>query len=259
MRSVSLCVLLLVASGCIHAQRGEGIRVEIFEVRNAAFRLEYPPEDAGTAQQVRRSLERAVPAAARWGSFSAPILITIHPTHEAFEAATRRKGFTWLRAWARRASVDVQSPRSWSIGRASDAGMEQLLAHELTHCVMYQMLGSEQTWQDRGVPVWFREGMASVTAGEQHATTGPRPDAGLASGTAVSLAALDLLYKRESSKVYGTAHRAFHFLLDRYGEERIRRLIVGVGEGRDFAEAFRRTLGIPLQEFEGDFQGHDAT
>jgi hypothetical protein len=91
--------------------------------------------------------------------------------------------------------------------------------------------------------------MASVTAGESR---GSRADADPHLAP-VGLATLDVRYKGESTLVYGTAHRAFRFLLDRYGEERIRRLVASVGEGQDFAEAFQHELGIPIQEFESDF------
>ncbi len=195
------------------------------------------------------------------------MLVTIHPTHEALEAATRREGYGWLRAWARYDSVDLQSPRTWSSGRASDAEMAQLLAHELTHCVMYQSAASERTWLSRDIPLWFREGMASVTAGQQHKRTHPeviwRFYADKAAGGDVRPAGDPLsepgpLYRAESELVYGTAHRAFRFLLDRYGEERIRRLIAGMREGNGFREAFQQAVGIPLQDFEGDFRHYLA-
>ena len=109
----------------------------------------------------------AVSAAERWGRILEPVVVTIHPTHQALEAAAHREGFPWLRAWARRASVDLQSPRTWSRGRASDAAMTQILAHELTHCVMYQWSALDRSRLNRGIPLWFREGMASVTAGQE--------------------------------------------------------------------------------------------
>ncbi len=262
MRLAPLCTLL-VAAACAHVRSGQSARLESVHVGKAVFSLQYWPEDAETAEQVKGALQRAVPAAARWGKLSAPVLVTIHPTHQALETAVHREGYGWLRAWARYASVDLQSPRTWSFGRASDAEVAQLLAHELTHCVMYQSAASEWTWSNRGIPLWFREGMASVTAGQEHKRARPEAiwrfyadkaarDAARPAGD--PLTEPEPLYQSESELVYGTAHRAFRFLLDRYGEERIRLLIAGMGEGKGFREAFHQAMGIPLQAFEGDFK-----
>jgi len=253
-RLASLCALLVAASGCAHARRAQTGRHETVEVGRAVFRVQYGPEDAGAARQVRAALERAVPAAERWGEFSAPVLITIHPTHEALEQATHRDGYAWLRAWTRYDSVELQSPRTWSSGNASDAQMEQLLTHELTHCVMYQVAGSELTWRDREIPIWFREGMAIVTAGENPR---PRVDGRFGPGRGDPLAAPELLVRSQSSLVYATANRAFRFLLGRHGEERVRRLIATMGEGLRFPEAFQEALGISVREFEEDFRRHE--
>ena len=76
----------------------------------------------------------------------------------------------------------------------SIAALNELLTHELTHCVMYQRAGTDLNWSLKGIPLWFREGMASVTAGmatwcqpstvsrpedqPPHWTTSPRPKLG---------------------------------------------------------------------------------
>jgi hypothetical protein len=252
----SLCALFVVTSACAHARGGQAELFETVAVGEVRVLLQYQPEDVASSRQVKEALERAVPAAERWGRLLEPVVITIHPTHQALEAAAHREGFPWLRAWARRASVDLQSPRTWSRGRASDAGMTQILAHELTHCVMYQRAVLDRSGSSRGIPLWFKEGMASVTAGQEHR---PRSsDAGWRSEEkADPLAAPEALLKSDSALVYATAHRAFHFLLESYGEERIRRLIAGMGDGREFPEAFQLAVGISVQDFEGDFKRHE--
>ncbi len=255
--------MLVATTACAHVRGGQSGRVETVHVGNALVHLQYGPEDAETAQQVKAALQGAVPAAERWGRLSVPVLVTIHPTHQSLEAAAQRQGYGWLRAWARYASVDLQSPRTWSSGKASDAELSQLLAHELTHCVMYQSAASERTWPNRGIPLWFREGMASVTAGQEHKRAGPeaiwrfyrdRADGERMWPAGDPLTEPEPLYQSRSDLVYGTAHRAFHFLLYRYGEERIRGLIASMGEGRGFREAFQQSVGIPVQDFERDFR-----
>ena len=124
---------------------------------------------------------------------------------------------------------------------------------EVVILLQYQPADLESSRQVRGIPLWFREGMASVTAGQEHSLTSS--DAGWRSqGKGDPLAAPEALLKSDSALVYATAHRAFHFLLESYGEQRIRRLIAGMGEGREFPEAFQLAVGISVRDFEGDFR-----
>jgi hypothetical protein len=257
LRSSSLLLIAVVA--CAHVQAEPSARIESVRIGEAVFELRYEAEDAQAAKQVREALRRAVPAAERWGRLSGPIVVTIHPTHGSLENTAHRSGYAWLRAWTRYGSIDLQSPRTWSRGMATDGEMAELLSHEITHCVMYRSAASESTWQHVRIPLWFREGMATVTAGErkrvgppeirrfyQEATTSP------AAGDPLSRP--EPLYKSNSELVYGTAHSAFQFLLDRYGEDRIRRLLPGMAEGSDFSAAFQLSMGISVEEFEREFR-----
>ncbi len=260
MRRASLCALVIATSACAHLRGGQSACLQKVDSGGGVFHLRYWPEDVQAAEQVKAALARAAAAAERWGRFSAPVLVTIHPTHEALETATHREGYGWMRAFARYASVDLQSPRTWF---ASDAELEQVLAHELTHCVLYQSVASRWTWRNRVIPLWFREGMASVTAGQEHkrvereaisrfyrekaAVEGARP-------AGDPLTEQDALYRSDSDLVYATAHRAFRFLLERYGEERVRALIASMREGAGFPEAFQKAVGVSVQDFEGAFR-----
>lgn len=266
LRSARLCILIVGLTGCACVPSGPAQRVERVSVGDAAFGVKSSPEDAEAARQVERVLPRAVHAAARWGKLSVPVLVTIHPTHRDLEVAAHREGHAWLRAWARYASVDLQSPRTWSSGSASDAEMTALLSHELTHCVMYQLAGSEQTWSRRAIPLWFREGMASVAAGQEYGWVSPEAirrhylERGSPGGgeplVEDPLTAPGSLYRSDSDLVYATASRAFRFLLDRHGEEPIRRVMAGMSEGKGFGDAFWQALGVPVAEFEGNFRKH---
>jgi hypothetical protein len=227
-------------------------------------------------------VERALPRAQRWGALSAPVVITVHPDHEALEQAVHREGYDWLRAWARYATIDLQSPRTWS-GRGwslfgPDQGeIDELVLHELTHCVMYQVAASDWSWPFKEIPLWFREGMASFTARQAYRWktvedlwrfyAAPLPGSGGAVAEARARARApsvrrggdpltdpEPLYQGESHIVYGTAHLAFQFLVDRYGIDAVRRLLARMGEGHLFASAFERAVGIPAREFEIEFR-----
>ena len=234
---------LLAASACAHDPAGPGAaRSETVQVGRAIIELRHGGDDAQTVEQVKRVLPRAVAAAERWGSLDTPVTLTVHATHDGLEAAAQRQGRPWMRAWARHDAVDLQSPRTWSRGRASDDALGQILAHELTHCMLFHAAGPG--WEGHDIPVWFQEGMASVTADERHVRA-----------RAEALAAPESLVSSDSKLVYGTADRAFRFLLARHGENRVRLLLARLGEGRPFPDAFRDTMGVALADFERDLRG----
>jgi hypothetical protein len=264
------------ATGCA-VRGGDGERVEDLTVGAARFRVHYFPEDALAARQVIAALEDAAPRVARWGVLGAPVNVVVHPTHAALEAAVHRNGYEWLRAWARYGQIDLQSPRTWGFLGASDREVRELVTHELTHCAMYQLAGDELSWMYKEIPRWFSEGLASVSAGQGHrrgdlrdlqryyedALPGsgdgvPGARARVARGPSMAIGdpLLDPepLYQDQSDVVYGAAHHAVVFLLARYGEERVHRIVKLMGQGQRFPAAFREAIGIGEPEFASDFR-----
>jgi hypothetical protein len=123
---------------------------------------------------------------------------------------------------------------------------------------MYQAIATPSTWADREVPVWFQEGMASVTAGDRRSGAQELRrfylEATGAPAAGDPLTAPEPLFRSRSDVVYGAADGAFRFLLERYGEARIRRLLAGMGQGDAFGAAFEGAMGLPVQAFERDFR-----
>jgi hypothetical protein len=280
-RAHALAILIAVSAGCALrapvAQVGPDDLLETVEIDGQVFRIHYWAEDRAAAAQVGRSLARAVPRATRWGKVSREVTITIHSSHGALEAAVHREGFEWLRAWARYQTIDLQSPRTWGWFGATDAELDELLTHELTHCAMYQAAASEWTWPHKGIPLWFREGLASVTADQGYRRTTNEqlwryysksvPGAGDGYPAAIARVARGVvsqegdpvtdpepLYQERSDVVYGAAHRTFEFLLARYGEESVRSALQLMREGRSFEKAFEEAFGISEGAFASEFR-----
>ena len=238
-------LLPLLLAGLVSAQIHPGEvshALESISVAGTAVTVRSTEEDQAIAEQVRRVLPRALRMATRWGPLPVSVALTVHASHAGLEAATRRTGNPWMRAWARVGAVDLQSPRTWSRGRASDEALTQILAHELTHCALFQATGRDG--RAREIPLWFLEGMASVAAGERH-------DA----ARAEAIASPGSFLRTDPGVVYGTADRAFRELVQRFGEDGVRRLVARLGEGHAFPVAFRDALGVPLADFEGDLVG----
>lgn len=238
-------LLPILIAGLVSAQVHPGEvshALESISVAGTSVALRSDEGDEAVAEQVRRVLPRAVNLATRWGPLPASVTLTVHPTHAGLEAATRRTGSPWMRAWARVGAVDLQSPRTWSRGRASDEALTQILAHELTHCALFQATGRDG--RAGPIPLWFQEGMASVAAGERHDVA-----------RAEAVGSPGPFLRTDPALVYGTADWAFRALVDRFGEDGVRRVVARLGEGHAFPAAFRGALGVSLADFEGDLVG----
>jgi hypothetical protein len=220
-----------------------GIRVQV----------QYDATDGDEAERVREAVLASGPALHRWGAFRVPVSVRVFPNHDMLEDAVERHDYPWLRAWAFGDRIFLQSPRTWGERPSSMQGeLIELLQHELTHSLMYQLIQPAGGGVCDEPPLWFREGMASVTSGQ-----------GRRRLVAAELArwmrihpGVDVLnpppevYRTEKDAVYGAAHRAFELLLRVGGDEGVRDLMRRMRSGSRFDAAFAASIGIPLSEFE---------
>ncbi|WNZ64727.1 DUF6055 domain-containing protein [Myxococcus sp. MxC21-1] len=244
---------LSLLTGCYASQSA---RVLVGKGAGAGIDVEYQPRDAEAAVQVKLAVERAIPRLQRWGTFDDTVTIVVHPNHAALERAANRPGHDFLRAWARYEQIELQSPRTWTARGASQGQVDELLLHELTHSLMYQVASDRLGWTRKRIPLWFREGMASYTAEQGYRVSSlddlehywrQHPNAD-------PLSQAEALYQSESGVVYGAAHHAFTFLARRYGEDTIRKVLRGMSQGPDFDSAFQRAVGVTQESFLQDFR-----
>ncbi len=216
------------------------------------FTLRSDGLSADQLEVVSDSLQKVPSALATWGALQ-PVTIYLLPDHAALEAAAHRPGFGWLRAWAHVDDVLLQAPHTWTTHQLD---VDDLLLHELTHCLMFQRIAVAGELRTREVPLWFREGMAVWTAKQ--------------SGTLPSLEDLarwlsadprrdvftdaETLVRDAFPQVYGLAFHAFDFLARRYGVGRISALLTTMQQGPAFAEAFTTTFTISPRQFWADFE-----
>ncbi|HEX4385571.1 MAG TPA: hypothetical protein VH083_21570 [Myxococcales bacterium] len=217
------------------------------EAPGQLFRVLYQPADAAEARRLRKELLAVAPKLSRWGKFRQGIAIHVQPDHAAFEEAVRRRGYPWLHAWAFEDQIELESPRE-----LEEAQLQELLTHELTHSLMLQLMARKDEWSADNPPLWFREGMASVTAGQGYRRMSAsdlrrwsfaHPDANL-------LEPEPELYRTEREAVYAAAHLAFERLLVLIGDEGVRAILWRMREGDDFPQAFTRATGRDLRDFE---------
>jgi hypothetical protein len=219
------------------------------------FEVLYTGADAQEVPRIEQGLLIAGTRVARWGSFREGVFIHVLPDHAALEEAVDRHGYPWLRAWSFGDQVLLQSPRSWTCDAPpQDDDVTELLTHELTHALMYQLMqrGTDPSWAAEEPPLWFREGMASVTADQGKRRLAAEELAEwVADHPGADLLRPDSeLYRDEKEAVYGAAHRAFDLLVRVAGDEAIRELLQRVSAGASFADAFRSATGHALADFE---------
>jgi hypothetical protein len=121
---------------------------------------------------------------------------------------------------------------------------------------MYQRAGSRDDWAKKGIPLWFREGMATWTAEQGYRWMSLEDlarvfEEGPDSNPIVNA---DALYQSRSPAVYAAAHYAFTFLIARYGAERVGALLDTMGKGAQFTDAFQQAIGISEAQFVAEFR-----
>lgn len=245
---------LLLIAGC--AGPLGALRAETpLTIGDQAFTLRSTHKASADTRRIQSAIAKAMPGLQRWGGLKEPVTVYIVDDHDDLETAVRRHGFTWLRAWGRYDDVIFQAPSTWT---TKDEFVEQLVLHELTHCLLFQRAGTRETWYLKQIPLWFREGMAISTAGQARLypsledsarwlQQNPRLNA-FRNGEELSEA--------QSTEVYGLALHAFEFLLHRYGEDRIVALMSTMRAGGDFEAAFAKVVGLSVDRFQKDFENY---
>jgi hypothetical protein len=216
--------------------------------------LRYAQPQEADAERVAQSVQAALPKLQRWGQLSEPVTLRLVPSHAQLEKESGARRIPWLKAWARHDSIVLLTPSAWALFSPPQSEVDQLLLHELTHCLTFQLAGTARTRQT--LPLWFREGMALVTAGQgyklasledlaRHYENG-RPD---------PLTDPERLYRDENALVYGAAHHAFTFLVRRYSDGVITELLSQMRQGMSFDDAFELALGgVSTDAFIRDFE-----
>jgi hypothetical protein len=124
-----------------------------------------------------------------------------------------------------------------------DGGLEEVLAHEVAHVLIYRACAG------RNVPRWFNEGVAMLAGRSYRLRDQTQLALGLLSGEKVPLWNLDDLFQGDRWQVeraYALSGALVQDLLDRYGTGLPSALFSRVASGLPFDEALRRTTGATL-------------
>ena len=253
------CLCLLLVTACAAAPLR---RTSTQTLDTALGRFELSVEDDGTSplEQVElpQALERASLAVTRWGTLNEPVALIVVPTHAALERAIKHPGYPELRAWSTYGRILLQAPRTWTWNRPDLAQLqlEELLRHELTHCVMFQQSSGSGHWKSKRIAYWFREGMASYTANQGYfrMSLGELRDFYRDHPGVKLLQTPERYDAAHHREVYSASHRAFLTLVDSRGEEAVRHILARMREGADFDAAFLSVIGETSAAFADHFE-----
>jgi len=243
--------LLLTAQGCtflLPPPTGKGM--ESFPLPGVPITIRYQPADRSTLPLIKESIMQALPRVPRWGRPIHPVTVIVCPDHDSLERAVQRHGYRWLKAWATEETIYLQSPRSWLV--LSRKRFLALVTHELTHVVHYQTAGLRASRSTKNDPLWFREGLASYTAG-QGSRRYSRKTLRQKLRTHPSFNPLSPTKKeiqKNQQLVYSAAHHLVTFLIEKFGEGKIRKLLRHIAEGNSFDQAFEKTYGTSSRKME---------
>jgi hypothetical protein len=137
-----------------------------------------------------------------------------------------------------------------------DGGLEEVLAHEVAHVLIYRASGG------RRVPRWFNEGLAMLAARSWRLRDQTELALGLLSGPRVPLWKLDDLFQGDRRQVehgYALSGTLVQDLLERYGSAVPRIVLARVARGDTFDEAIRGATGATLLEVGEAFYARQAT
>lgn len=128
--------------------------------------------------------------------------------------------------------------------------LRHVLVHELVHAYMFDLLysGNAGSLVARQAffspPLWFAEGMAEYFS----LGTEPNEEMFLRDGTLEDI--LPPLMYSGGYIVYKQGQSAIRFLVDKYGEEKLRDLLKSIRNQRNFDGAFQRTVGTSVEKFD---------
>jgi hypothetical protein len=262
-RAVLASLLLVGTVSCVTVPSGDP---GVMATEAGTLRLEFVEWNEGTSELLKSAVPEAAKALTRWGGLGEPVRITVVNSHWELEELVGRP-LPRISAWARKNQVVLWDPRWWPLPpgvqenpalaeRLRRTQVTSLLEHELTHSLMFQRAGRLPPDPQDRIPFWFREGMATLTAGE--GAQWPPPESlsqWLAKHPDVDLLRdAPTLVRTHPAIAYGAAYHAFDFLIRRYGDATVLRVLDQMRVQEGFPEAFRDTLGVSVESFTTDFR-----
>lgn len=219
------------------------------------FIVRYQAEDSNIAETVLKSAENSYGPVSKKFNYDmrGKILVVVYPTKDSLG-----RSFGWAADesamgvyWA--GVIRVLSPNVW-VNEGDPAKVNEIfetqgpMAHELTHLMVDYVTGGNYTR-------WFTEGIAQY---EENKLIGYRMEHNQIThpDELYSFSEMDRGFDNltDQNLAYYESLEAIHYLVDRYGEESLGRILTYLDRGHTMEESFRKVLGVSLDQFEKSFK-----
>lgn len=170
------------------------------------------------------------------------IAIFIFPSHSDFKNIAIQKWAVGQAYVGKENVILIQSPRS-----NLTIILEKTIRHEFTHIV----LGA--VFKKGYLPRWLNEGMAMYEAKEWEWLNNVNIGEGYLTHKLLPLSSLTYTFPKDDSHAqlaYAQSFDLFLFMMNKYGNDKIIKLIKELSSGTNFDLAFKKSLGLSLFELE---------
>jgi len=176
------------------------------------------------------------------------ITIYLTATMEEFNQLTRGSVPQWAGgvAYPSRSLIIVKTPTFYSETIATDV----LVIHEIAHLLIHLAVGENY------LPRWMDEGLAQILSGELRSRGMSYLSRAASADRLMGLPRVDQVLSFPAGTAdlaYAEARSATLRLVDKYGWESVRSLLLKVGSGEQFEEAFEQAIGRSYTAFQYDW------
>ncbi len=180
-----------------------------------------------------------------------PFPLYVYPTHHAFIEAggLETQNFTvgTARTWDERISVDASG---------AFVSTQEVLAHEITHAVVFRLLGRRAA----DLPLWVNEGLAKYESTELSTEDDIVVGRAAGDGTLIPLSSLETDFPQDQTALaYAESASAVRYMIETYGKSAPRRLLAALAETGSFEEAMRTATGVAPGEFMDGWLAHTTS
>jgi len=183
---------------------------------------------------------------------SEPLALYVYPSQPDLQSALRLAGREWVggEAYPAVGVVLLAIPPS----SQATLQMELTIPHELTHYVLYQLLGAEGY---EGLPTWLNEGLASYFERRPDPTYAVALEKARREATLLPLGQLCNTLPLEQSQIilaYAQSQSVATYLRQTYGWSGLRTLLNAYADGAGCSAGLERSLNIDLATLEREWR-----
>jgi len=219
------------------------------DLEEGALRVHWYEGDAAFGAAALDAARRGLQSVANLISvnLTEPLDVYVYSTSAELQSALLLGGLGWIDGYASpEAGVTMISVAP---GPEQSLELERQTSHELMHVLLYRNVGANY----HRVPVWLREGMATLAELSPDPAWTPTLMQAVESQSLLPLTNLCATFPADAEPVflaYAESRSFTQFLLDNFGSMKLSALVTAYADGLDCEQGALQTLGSPLSDLE---------